>query len=169
MTDWAEVMRLHGPLVWRTVARLLSHPADADDCFQQCFLAAVELDRRTIVRHWPAVLKRIATARALDRLRERYRHAERVTGPADDLPDGTAGALAMAADAELAESLRRALTRMDPRQAEAFALVAVEGLSYAETADALGTTANHVGVLLHRAKAALRSDLVAFAPTGDRP
>jgi RNA polymerase sigma-70 factor, ECF subfamily len=169
MTDWAEVVRQHGPLVWRTVTRLVSQTADADDCFQQTFLAAVQYDRRATVRHWPATLKRIATARSLDRLRERYRSKDGIPLSPDARSDDIGTAIDNAAAAELAESLRHALTRIDPRQAEVFVLIVIEGDSYDAAAEALGTTANHVGVLLHRAKVALRSELVAFAPSGDRP
>ena len=34
-----------------------------------------------------------------------------------------------------------------------FCLVALDGLSYPEAGEQLGVTANHAGVLLHRAKA----------------
>ena len=53
---------------------------------------------------------------------------------------------------------------IDPRQAEVFCLVALDGLSYPEAAGLLGITANHAGVLLTRAKAALRAKLRPFDP-----
>ena len=51
---------------------VLSSPrsdADAADCFQSTFLAAFQLSNREQVRHWPAVLVRLATARSIERLR----------------------------------------------------------------------------------------------------
>ena len=64
-----------------------------------------------------------------------------------------------------------ALTEIDPRQAEAFCLVALEGHSYDEAAHEMNVKTNHVGVLLNRAKAALRERLIAFSPTltGGKP
>jgi DNA-directed RNA polymerase specialized sigma24 family protein len=82
MADWSEVVRRHGPLVWRTAYRLLSHEADAADCFQRTFLAAVEL---------AAALARLTTARALEQLRKRYREAGRSTTLADDPPAARPG------------------------------------------------------------------------------
>ena len=43
MTDWPAVVREYGPLVWRTAYRLVGSDADAADCYQQAFLAAVRL------------------------------------------------------------------------------------------------------------------------------
>ena len=167
MTDWSAHIREYGPLVWRTAYRLLTHEADAADCFQQTFLAAVELEKRRTVRHWPAALQRIATARALDQLRERYRTAWRSNELPDDCPDGQSNAtVERAAGNELSERLRIALTEIDARQAEAFCLIALDGHSYDEAALEMTVKVNHVGVLLNRAKSALREKLHAFAPTG---
>ena len=73
-----------------------------------------------------------------------------------------------AAHCELAESLRTALAEIDPIQSSAFCLIGLEGMSNREAADQLGVTANHVGVLLHRARQALREKLIAFDPTTTR-
>src|SRR5262245_29492172 len=82
MTDWSQIVAQHGPLVWRTAQRLLAHEADAADCFQRTFTAAVELAERETIRHWPALLRRLATARALEQLRERLRQRRRFAGEA---------------------------------------------------------------------------------------
>lgn len=166
MTNWPEVIRDCGPVVWRTAYRLLGHDADTADCFQQTFLAAVELEAAEPVRSWPAVLKRIATTRAMDQLRTRYRAKAR-TEPLADEPGVDLSALdpaLLASGGELAAALRTALSNIDSRQAEVFCLVCVEGLSHQDAADAVGITANHAGVLLHRARAALRERLAAFSP-----
>ena len=172
MTDWSALIRDHGPLVWRTVYRLLTHDADAADCFQQTFLGAVELERRKPVQHWPAALKRIATARALDRLRERYRTTKRFGELPTDQPDRRVPeTIDLATGDELTERLRIALTEIDPRLAEAFCLVALEGHTYDEAAHEMNVNTNHAGVLLNRAKAELRIRLIAFSPTltGGKP
>jgi RNA polymerase sigma-70 factor, ECF subfamily len=167
MTNWPEVIRDHGPLVWRTAYRLLGREADAADCFQQTFLAAVELDAAGPVRNWPAALRRIATIRALDQLRTRYRNRSRSEPlPAEPTADLSAlDPVCLASGSELAAALRSALSEIDARQAQVFCLVCLDGLSHQEAADALGITANHAGVLLHRARAALRERLAAFNPS----
>lgn len=168
MTDWPAIVREHGPLVWRTAYRLLNHDADAADCFQRTFLAAVELDANEPVRHWPAVLIRLATARALERLRVRYREAGRYQPLADE-PVGGDDPVELAEAGELADRLRVALAGIDPRQAEVFCLVCLDGRSNQEAAGLLGITAAHAGVLLHRARAALRDRLTAFDPAREMP
>jgi RNA polymerase sigma-70 factor (ECF subfamily) len=163
MTDWPTIVADHGPLVWNTAHRLLGNDADAADCFQKTFLDAVELAAREPVRHWPAALSRLATARALDLLRSRYRH--RRAGPLADDPAGPAAdPIEDAAVAELRDRLRAALGGLDPRQAEAFCLVCLDGLTNQQAAEQMGITDGHAGVLLHRARAALREHLAAFDP-----
>src|SRR5947209_7153892 len=77
MPDWQEILSRDGPAVWRTAYRLLGNRADADECFQEAFLAALEVSRREGVTHWHALLQRLAAARAVDRLRERCRRRAR--------------------------------------------------------------------------------------------
>jgi RNA polymerase sigma-70 factor (ECF subfamily) len=168
MTDWPELIREHGPLVWRTAYRLLNHDADAADCFQRTFLAAVEIERKQQVRCWLALLKRLATARALEQLRQRHRRKTRSepwpeNSPADSRADDP---LQAAVGGELAGRLRDALAEIDPLQADVFCLTCLEGLSYAEVAEQLGITTNHAGVLLSRARAALREKLAVFLSGG---
>jgi RNA polymerase sigma-70 factor, ECF subfamily len=164
-TDWEALVRAHGPLVWRTAYRLLTNDADAADCFQRTFLSAVDLAGAEPVRHWPAVLVRLATARALEALRARHRERGRNEPLASDPPGGAPGPLDDAAEGELADGLRAALTEIDPRQAEMFCLVCLEGLTNQEAAGQLGVTANHANVLLHRARSALQQRLRRFAPS----
>jgi RNA polymerase sigma-70 factor (ECF subfamily) len=165
MTDWPAVVRDHGPLVWRTAYRLLADHADAADCFQRTFLAAVELAARQPVRCWPAVLRRLSTARALEQLRQRYRRPVALAAEPPTLADP----LDAASAGELADALRRALAALDPLQAQVICLVCLDGRSNADAAADLGLTANHVGVLLHRARQALRLQLAAFDPAAGAP
>ena len=163
--DWPAIVKEFGPLVWRTAYRLLGNQADAADCFQTTFLSAVELSKGEPIRHWPGALKRLATARALEQLRQRHRDTGRRSEFLDSASDCRADdPLDLAAAGELALRLREALAAIDPVQAQVFCLVCLEGLSYPEAADQVSLTANHVGVLLSRARAALRERLAAFDP-----
>src|SRR5215207_6167457 len=103
MTDWDAVVREYGPVVWRTACRLLTREADAADCFQNTFVAAVALAGAGPVRNWPAALKRLATARALELLRARYRTARLSALPDEPPADPTApDPVAAASEGELA-------------------------------------------------------------------
>src|SRR5688572_17817214 len=83
MTDWDEIIRRDGPAVWRTVCRLISDRADAEECFQETFVAALELAKREPLTSPRGLLLRMATARAMDRLRQRYRRRKREAPDAD--------------------------------------------------------------------------------------
>jgi DNA-directed RNA polymerase specialized sigma24 family protein len=78
MTDWSFIVAEHGAAVWRTVYRLLDHHADALDCYQETFLAAWRFAQREPVADWASFLISLATRRAMDRLRQRYRDRARV-------------------------------------------------------------------------------------------
>jgi RNA polymerase sigma-70 factor (ECF subfamily) len=162
MPDWAAILSRDGPAVWQTAYRLLGNSADADECFQEACLAALAVSARETVRDWRALLQRLAAVRALNRLRQRYRRAGR-EGPGDltALAGGEPSPLQGAEAAELAARLREALTGLPPQQAEAFCLHALDGWSYAEVADQLGVSVDHVGVMLHRARKQLRERLAA--------
>src|SRR5262245_34349779 len=119
MTDWNAIVREYGPLVWRTAYRLLGREADASDCFQRTFLAALDRVGAGPVRNWAGFLKQLATARALEQLRSRYRDARSATLPDDLPPDpSTPDPLDRAAAGELSQALRVALAAIDPVQAE---------------------------------------------------
>ena len=71
MTDWDAVVGQNVGVVRRTIHRLIGNDADTWDCVQETFLDAVKIDRREPVRNWPALLRHLATVRALDLLRMR--------------------------------------------------------------------------------------------------
>jgi RNA polymerase sigma-70 factor, ECF subfamily len=165
--DWSELIERYGPLVWKTASRLLSQEADVADCFQETFVAAWNAAGREAIENWPGFLKSVATTTALKRLRERYRQPK---GNLSDVPATRAEAVAAhenTESSELAEHLRRALSELDPRQAEVFCLVCLEGASYAEAARHLGITETNVGAILTRARQRLRERLKEFSPFRD--
>ncbi|MGO9113347.1 MAG: RNA polymerase sigma factor [Thermoguttaceae bacterium] len=166
MMDWSQVVQEYGPIVWKTVSRLLNNEADAADCFQNTFVSALKLSRAETVHNWAGLLKRLATARALDRLRQRRRESSRCIG----MPEGfhptekAPGPSRVAESIELTEHLRNVLADLDARQAEVFCLACLEDFDYRHIAEQLGLTVGHVGVLLNRAKSSLRERLRAHAP-----
>jgi RNA polymerase sigma-70 factor (ECF subfamily) len=164
MPDWQEIIDRDGAAVWRTAYRLLGNRADADECFQEALLAALEISRREPVQHWRALLQRLAAARAVDRLRHRRRQG--VHQPVNDwdlVRDPAVPPEQIAEDAELSERLRAALARLPAKQAEVFCLQALEGWSYQEIARHMKISIDAVGVLLHRARQRLRKQLEVSA------
>jgi len=166
MVDWEGITKEHGPLVWRTVYRLLGGRGDAGDCFQETFVSALDVSRRQAVRNWPGLLQRIATARALDQLRRRKRdtivhHNE---AELDQVISRQRDPSQRMQQAELQEQLREALTQLPPAQSEVFCLRHLNEMSYEQIADEMEMSIDNVGVTLHRAKARLRELLASCTP-----
>jgi RNA polymerase sigma-70 factor (ECF subfamily) len=159
MTDWQLILAEHGPSVWRTVYRLLDHHADALDCYQETFLAAWQFVERQPVADWPAFLISLATRRALDRLRQRYRDRARVSA-IDSLPEPgseTECPVRHASARELMDRVRAGMAQLPEKQAQVFWLSCVAGLSHQQISDRIEIPPGEVRVLLHRARTQLRA------------
>lgn len=158
--DWQAIVTEHGPAVWQTAYRLLGNRSDAADCFQETFLAAFEFSRHQPVRHIPGLLVRLATTRAIDRLRQRTRQEQyRASASETASSSGACDPVNEAEVRELSHRLRQALAELPPREAKAFCLRYFSELSYREVARELNVGTGAAGVLLHRAKARLREIL----------
>ncbi|HEY2881084.1 MAG TPA: sigma-70 family RNA polymerase sigma factor [Pirellulales bacterium] len=169
--DWPQIVAEHGPLVWRIALRLLDHEADAADCFQRTFVSALEVASNQKIRQWPALLRKLATSRALEQLRQRIQQRNRFAANSESTDinsttdQKTGGPETHAEANEFVERLRAALGELEPRHAEVFCLACLDDCSYAEIAEQLGIEANYVGVILSRAKAQLRKLLPSDNPT----
>ena len=154
MTDWETVVRQHVGMVRRTVCRLVGNHADAWDCVQETFLEAVKIDRREAVRNYPALLRRLATVRALDLLRaqsrQRNRHSPSV--PAEQVVSREPNPSCCAEARELADRLRAALSQLPVRQAEVFCLSCFEQMTSEEIAAQVGISPAAARMLLVRAR-----------------
>src|SRR5258708_17381001 len=131
MTDWPLILAEHGATVWRTVYRLLDHHADALDCYQETFLAAWRFAEREPVADWASFLTSLATRRAMDRLRQRYRDRARVIA-IDSLREPSSDAecpVRNASAKELMDRVREGLAELSDKQAQEFWLSCVEALS----------------------------------------
>lgn len=161
VVDWPHIIEQHGPDVWRTAYRLLSNFDDATDCYQETFLKAVSYARQNEVVCWSAALRRIATARAIDQLRRRYRNQgkrERLTVMDEPAAAGPAPDEHLALR-ELIDLLREGLAEIPPIQAQAFWLTEVELLNRSDVAGEMNATPQQVATWLHRAKRKLRKYL----------
>ncbi len=163
MTDWERLVREHGPAVYGTAWRILGHAADTEDVVQDVFLEAYRLRAAQAVRCWPALLRRLAACRALDRLRQR-RTVLSLNGlsVAANGHDPEAAAIGR----ELAERLRQAVAELPQREATVFCLRYFDDLPNQRIADILNLQPGAVGVALHKARAKLQA-LLTEAPAGE--
>jgi len=165
--DWKAVVNKHGPIVWNTAYRLLGNHTDTADCFQDTFVCALEVSRRQHVRSFPALLARLTTARAIDRLRQRMREPNISTDITDcaAIPGSDVEPYQQVQAQELAIGLRDALAQLPQQEAQIFCLRYLNDMSYRLIAKELGIKANTAGVLLHRARTKLREHLEKAAVT----
>jgi RNA polymerase sigma-70 factor (ECF subfamily) len=165
LIDWQVVVKKYGPLVWQTAYRLLGDHTDTADCFQETFVSALEISRRQSVRNFSALLIRLATARAIDRLRQRMRKTFISTDISNCavVPNNAPEPFEQLQTEELIIGLRDSLGRLPPQEAQVFCLRYLNNMSYRRIAKELGIKTNAAGVLLHRAKTKLRELLTKSA------
>lgn len=159
-----RVMADHGAGLWRLTAGYAAHRHDREDLYQDILVAVLTALRsfrgdsslRTYVY-------RIGHNRGISHRRRRTRRPESV--PPDDLvaraPSPEAEVVAEARRSELLEAIRDL-----PHGQRQTMMLHLEGLDHSEIADVLGTTANNVGVRLHRARTAIRGRLDLDVETG---
>lgn len=159
--DWQAVVEEYGPTVWQTAYRLLGNHADTADCFQEAFVCALQVSRRQNVRNLAALLIRLTTARAIDKLRQRRRrpHCKADATDLASLPSPNPDPAQQVQQRELAAKLQDALAQLPRQEAQAFCLRYFSDMSYQQIAKELDIKTNAAGVLLHRAKARLRQYL----------
>jgi RNA polymerase sigma-70 factor (ECF subfamily) len=160
--------RWSAPLL-RFLERMLRDRPAAEELVQEVFLRVHRArDRYAPEARFSTWLYRIATNLALNELRrprrrEPHRSTDEEGGPALTVeaaaPDDVVDARRMGARVE------RELARLPEKQRAALCLTAVEGLSYAEVAEALEVSEQAVKALVHRARSALVERL-RQGPTG---
>ncbi len=164
----AAVFDAYADRLYRLALGLLQDPAEAEDIVQEAFLTLMtHLDRfegRSRVGTW---LYRVAYNASLDRLRRRRPEPlpeEDPEGP--DIPPMPRALVEwrltpeeILANAEALAQLDEAIAELPESLRAVFILRDIEGLSTAETAEALGISPGAVKVRLHRARLALREQL----------
>jgi RNA polymerase sigma-70 factor (ECF subfamily) len=144
----------------RWILRIVRDPGAADDVLVEAFWRAYRGRARfDPSRSFGAWLRRIATNAALDELRAARKRAG--WGRTDDRTPAAAGP-----DDAMAESISLAFRALPPKLQLVASLALVEGLPYAEIADALSLPVGTVKSRVSRASEALRREL---ARLGIRP
>jgi RNA polymerase sigma-70 factor, ECF subfamily len=158
LADWESIVRAHGPMAFDTAWRLLGHVADTEDVVQQALFDAFRLHGRQPVGNWGGLLRRLATRRAIDRLRERRSLlplppqplAFEPASPKSEQPE------AVAVERELADRLRMAVAELPDREATVFSLHYFGEMSNSDVAESLGISPDAVGVALYKARKRLK-------------
>ncbi|MBX3414188.1 MAG: RNA polymerase sigma factor SigJ [Pirellulales bacterium] len=149
------------PRMMSVAYRMLGSVADAEDAVQDAFL---RLQTAADVTSPEGFLVRTTTRRCLDQLRACKRRKKYV-GPWVPEPIDTTSALQQ----DLAESLSQGfllmLERLTPNERAAFLLRTVFDYEYAEIADILGKSEQHVRQIVSRAKAHLLNEKTRYQPS----
>ncbi|MGI8743446.1 MAG: RNA polymerase sigma factor [Bryobacteraceae bacterium] len=143
----------HHRLVFRTAYRITGNAADAEDVLQTVFLRLIRRDQGAALQQQESYLRRAAVNVALDIVRA-GKGSKSV--PIDAVPIA-AGTTSDSNDVH--RELRRALARLQPREAEIFALRFFEERSNQEIAAVLGISQVHVAVILHRTRKQLQKEI----------
>jgi RNA polymerase sigma-70 factor (ECF subfamily) len=164
-----EVVDQQGRRIYRAARGLGFSPADAEDLAQEVFLTFLEtlgrFEGRSTVGTW---LFGILHHKAQERRRSHAREE-----PTSELEDAfetrfdangawlrpPIEADRLVESRQAGEMLRACLEALPVQQRDVFQLRQVEDLSAIDVARIVGCTANHVGVLLHRARLRLRTCL----------
>ena len=161
------LMRRHNERIYRAARAITRDEREAEDVMQQAYVNAYfnlrQFQGRAQFATW---LTRIAVNEALARVRRRGRYetlddesAKVESMPVSESPDPERQAFAT----ELRDLLEWAIDELPDGAREVFVLRDVEGLSTAETAASLDVSEDVVKTRLSRARAALRSALLARA------
>ncbi len=155
---WNRIVDRHGKRVFRIALRILGSVHDAEDVSQDVFAEAYRLHKAGPVQSWTGLLVRLATLRAIDRLR-RTRPTEMLR---DDDRVSTVEPYEEVTAKELAEWIRTAMARLPDQQAAVFAMAQFEKLSRDQIAANLGISPEAVSTALYKARQRLLSQLSVF-------
>ncbi len=153
-----ELLREHGPALWRVIASYAPPGAERDDLAQEVLVSLWQaLPRFRGESSLRSFALRIAYNRGLSHAWQRAKRLPAEPGPLE-IADARPGADEHLATNERIERFLRHLRLLPLGQREVLAL-ALEGLPHAEIAGIMGITRENVAVRLGRARAALRRSI----------
>jgi RNA polymerase sigma-70 factor (ECF subfamily) len=157
--------REHHSTVFRAAYRVTGNASDAEDVLQTVFMRLLRRQPdAAAVGNMEGYLRRAAVNAALDLIRSRQ-SAPQV--PLDDVAPLLSANSSLAPDrlhrsTEIRTWLREAVSRLNPRAAEMFALRFFEGRDNPEIAQALGTTPASVAVTLSRTRDRIQEEYRSY-------
>jgi RNA polymerase sigma factor (sigma-70 family) len=149
-----RLYRKHAGDVYRYALVVLRNQADAEDVTQTTFLNAYRAIERG---ERPQKPQNWLIAIAHNVCRQRFRQSQR--RPSEVAYEDELAEAVVDEDGVTAEDIRRALGHLAFSQRSALVMRELEGRSYQEIAEILGTTVSAVETLLFRARRALREQL----------
>lgn len=166
--SFEELARREERALYRHAARIVGPGPDAEDVVQDALFSAWRSIRSFEGTSFRAWLFRIVTNRSLDRIRARKRRPELPLDPPQDEdviwaepsapgPDLTE----IASSREALVAVEEALRRVPEEQRAALLLRDVEGFAYEEIAVMTAVEIGTVKSRIHRARVAVRNELVA--------
>ena len=162
--DFATRLRDALPRATRLAIRLTGDPAAAEDLVGEAMLRAVRSQHRFRGEAgFDTWLYRVVVNAFRDSLRRKASRDKLRPPP----PEVVSDAAAPLRQRERARQIAACVSNLPPRQREAVVLTFYEGMTAADAAEILGTTAGNVRVLLHHAREKLRESLAEFAPEND--
>ena len=167
--------------VFNLAARILGDTASADDTAQETFISAYRAIGRFRGGSLQGWLLRIASNASKDLIRSRRRRREDsldnlLLNPSFQVQERGETPEQHAIRGELRTELQRAILSIPEDQRTALVMVDVQGLSYDETAEAVGVSLGTIKSRLSRARARVRDSLMErrellpdqFRQMGDR-
>jgi len=149
-----DLLREHGPALWRVIASYAPPGAERDDLAQEVMIAVWQaLPRFRGEGSQRSFVLRVAHNRGLSHAWRRSKRPQ--TGAPVDVADPRPRADERVAQSQRAEQFLRHVRMLPLGQREVLAL-ALEGLPHAEIAAIVGITPENVAVRLGRAREALR-------------
>lgn len=151
---YGDLLARYQDEMYRHAKRMVGSPDVAEDLVQGSLIKAyTNLARCREPERFGSWLFRILSNRCKDYLKSRRR---RDTSLEESWPDDGPDPAEDAARAELRRTVAQALGRLPPSQREAFILKHLEGLSYEEIAQRLGTSVGSLKMRVFRARDTLQ-------------
>ncbi len=147
--EFTEVVASQGRMVLGLARRLLGKPGDAEDVYQEVFLALWRVwTNSSRPASLSSYLYRTTVRECMRRIKKRQ---PEMTTDMMQVRDQSRGPQDHAQLRELEEHFQRSLAQLPEREALAFALRRLEGLAYADVAQALDCSQETARVYVHRA------------------
>ncbi|GBC92512.1 ECF RNA polymerase sigma factor SigE [bacterium HR15] len=174
--EFDELVRRYYRQAYNLAYRLTGNAADAEDLVQDAFLRAYRFfdryDRSMPFMNW---FSRIMTNLYIDEYRRRGRlktvsldeplqTEEGEEGTALDIPDPGLSPLEIALDKEYVDAINEGLQHLAPDFRTAVVLADIQGHSYEEIAEIMGTSIGTVRSRIHRGRKQLRDYLMKRHP-----
>lgn len=164
MIAWERFVEEFGPMVYRTAFRIVGQNADAEDVVQDVFFEVYRLWEHRSISNWEALLRTLATRRAIDFLRR--------CGATQQIPTDLVGRsddpVAKVIGRDLEAMLRRAIAKLPRQQAAVLTLSQLENQSHDQIASMLGITPGAVATALHKARQRLKADIATLVSRKDQ-